>query len=332
MDNSLTKQCERETLKAKAFSVTYSAKDVMLFALAIGFGADEECYERDLRYLHEEHEEFEVVPLWGLAVPFWAHQNGARPLLPAFPPPLMSTMGLIPQSHLLGQDINLQDYPVLHMFQSIEWHSSFPPVSKDLSTIVNLHASFKSIQPKSIGTFVTTESIVVHETTPICSIQSTALILGLPPDYVIPLSATKRLSNRRKLITNSSEKGAIWLEKTQKVDSNVALLYRIASGDTNRIHVLPVVSEKPLLHGLCTMAIAATFILQQLPDGTPTMLQGNFTKPVFVNDTIQINVWKRLESLEFDFVVYNQTKGEVCLDHGYFALKRREECGKRSRL
>ncbi|GAX18110.1 hypothetical protein FisN_25Hh091 [Fistulifera solaris] len=330
MDNS--QQCELETLKAKVFTVTYSAKDVILFALAVGFGADEECYDRHLRYLHEEHEEFEVVPLWGLALPFWAHQNGARPLLPPFPPPLMSHMGLIPQSHLREQEVDLQDYPVLHTFQSIEWHSPFPPASKDSSITLNLHPSFKSIQPKSIGTFVTTESIVVHQTTPICSIQSTALILGLPPDYVISHSAPQRFSNSWKSMTRTSEKGAVWMEKTQKINSNVALLYRIASGDTNHIHVLPGVTEKPLLHGLCTLAMAATFILQQIPDGTPKTLEGHFTKPVLVNDTIHIKVWKQRETLEFDFVVYNQTKGEVCLDHGYFALKRREECGKRSRL
>ncbi|GAX10058.1 hypothetical protein FisN_25Lh091 [Fistulifera solaris] len=332
MDSRQIQQFEPETLKAKDFTVTYTAKDVILFALAVGFGADEECYERDLRYLHEQHEEFEAVPLWGLALPFWAHRNGARLLLPPFPPPLMSQMGLIPQSHLREQDINLQDYPVLHMFQSIEWHSSFPPVSRDLSTTLNLHPSFQSIQPKSIGTFVTTENIIVHETTLICSIHSTALILGLPPHYVIPHSVSKRLSNSRKSMTRSSERGVVWMEKMQKIDSNVALLYRIASGDTNLIHVLPIVSEKPLLHGLCTLAIAATFILQHIPDGTPTMLQGQFTKPVLVNDTIHIKVWKRLESLEFDFVVCNQTKGEVCLDHGYFALKKREVCGNLSRL
>ena len=317
---------------SEAFTVTYSARDAILFALAVGFGSSDEHYDRDLRYLHEEHEQFEVVPLWGLALPFWAHSPGEKPLLPLFPPPLMASMGLIPRSHLRGDDIRLQDYPVLHMFQSIEWHSFFPPASRDTLSTLQLYPSFKSIQPKSIGTFVTTESMVAHQETPVCSIQSTVLILGLPSEHVLPQIANGNSINNRKAGTLSSERGEVWLEKRQHIDSIVALLYRIASGDTNHIHVLPVVSEKPLLHGLCTLAIAASSILQKVPDCTPTMLQGNFTKPVFLNDNILIQVWKREQSLTFDFVVYNQTKDEVCLDNGYLALKQRAECWETSRL
>lgn len=325
--NSIQKSTSTEP---DVFHVTYSAKDVILFALALGFGSSEEHYDHDLQYLHEEHEQFEAVPLWGLALPFWAHSCREKPLLPLFPPPLMSSMGLIPRANLRRDDIQLQDYPVLHMFQSIEWYTCFPPTSRDTLSTLQLIPSFKSIQPKSIGTFVTTEIVVAHQKTPICSIQSTVLILGLPPEHVIPRTINDKKSNKPK--ASISKRGGVWFEKQQKVDANVALLYRIASGDTNRIHVLPVVSEKPLLHGLCTLAIAATCIMQKVPDCTPTILQGNFTKPVFLNDTILIKVWKREERMEFDFIVHNQTKDEVCVDKGYFALKPRADSWQTSRL
>jgi len=79
-----------------------------------------------------------------------------------------------------------------------------------------------------------------------------------------------------------------------------ALLYRLASGDTNPIHAEPEVAAmagfpRPILHGLCTFGHAERAAAQALCDGDPdriVSIEGRFAKPVFPGETIAVEVWK----------------------------------------
>jgi acyl dehydratase len=100
-----------------------------------------------------------------------------------------------------------------------------------------------------------------------------------------------------------------------------ALLYRL-SGDRNPLHADPAAAEKagfarPILHGLCTFAIAGHAILRTLCDYAPERLQslqGRFTAPVYPGETIVTEIWRDEAIVSFRASV--QERGKVVLDHG----------------
>jgi acyl dehydratase len=78
-----------------------------------------------------------------------------------------------------------------------------------------------------------------------------------------------------------------------------ALLYRL-TGDMNPIHSDPQVAHaagfpRPILHGLCTYAMACHAVLRQLLDYDPARLAGlavRFTAPVLPGDTLDFELWR----------------------------------------
>lgn len=76
-----------------------------------------------------------------------------------------------------------------------------------------------------------------------------------------------------------------------------ALLYRL-NGDDNPLHVEPEVArtagfERPILHGLCTFAIAATAATHALAGGDPARVRAfsaRFTAPVFPGEVLRVEI------------------------------------------
>lgn len=78
----------------------------------------------------------------------------------------------------------------------------------------------------------------------------------------------------------------------------IALLYRW-NGDHNPLHFDPAVAakagfERPILHGLCTMGIAAHVALAVLADWNPERIKGvsaRFTASVFPGERLAVELW-----------------------------------------
>lgn len=78
-----------------------------------------------------------------------------------------------------------------------------------------------------------------------------------------------------------------------------ALIYRL-SGDMNPLHADPAVArqvgfERPILHGLCTYAIACHAVLKACAGGDPSRLlshQVRFSAPVLPGDELRISLWQ----------------------------------------
>ena len=78
-----------------------------------------------------------------------------------------------------------------------------------------------------------------------------------------------------------------------------ALLYRL-SGDYNPLHVDPEVAQaggfdRPILHGLCTYAVATRALVRMLCDGNPDALRRidcRFSRPVYPGETIVVKCWR----------------------------------------
>ena len=385
------------------FGASYTAKDLILYALSIGFGSSRARYQHDLRFLYEDHPEFTAVPMFGLVLLFWAqpiheiNDNGGARIqpaaddalirccsdLPAFPPPMMRCMGVLPRRFWRqNETLDLEDYPILHTFQSIVFHNDMRVPGgrkKQEATAVQtlLQGRYVSVVPRSVGTFVTTETTIdeyipkmanndnakqstsVSRVRPLCTVQSTVLILGLDKDLVMPwVAPSTHSSNQTANIWNDTQREMMILDETCTMDPNQALLYRLASGDTNAIHVDPSAvplssddtiidssssapaADRPLLHGLCTMGIAARIIMQNLESHgrlrnlSMRRLEGRFVKPVFVGDSIVVQAWKltaktkksnaysrsssrsKNSQLCIEFLVRNEKTGDNVLDSG----------------
>jgi acyl dehydratase len=338
------------------YATQYNAKDVILYALSIGLGSTVSKYDRDLRYTFEGHDDFMVFPTFAVTLMFWASTtnsstSGDCSSIRPFPPPLMNDMGVIPAECLL-EDVNLDEYPVIHTSQSIYWKRDLP-IPRESNIVIRIKGKFLSVIPKSAGTFVTTEFELFESFRGgtkwllICSVQSTALILGIAKEAVQSL---QRSSSNCQIECDSvflRKKRTFLFESDCCISPNTALLYRLASGDTNHIHVdsqavkLFASSDQndssnddhgPLLHGLCTLSIAARYILQFLDDlphhGSSSVryLSANFVKPVFMNDVILVQAWElepssNVDGLSISFTVRRKSSGLVLLDNGRLQLQ-----------
>jgi len=280
-----------------SFHVQYSRKDSILYSLSIG--------EENLKYVFEESLHFDVSPLMALIFQFWATpqpQNNSR--IPPFPPPLLKSMGVIPSSLLTDPDLSA--YPVLHMKQSCRWIQSLPVPYDNDSIALLVNGKCISVVPKEIGTFVNTQTTVTHLGQPVCILESTMLVLGIDPDEVTPFDP-----QRASRVSSSMPHSRPTFKKRTEITNNQALLYRIASGDSNAIHVK---GDNPLLHGLCTLAIVARELLS---GKMPSFLTATFRKPVYMRDELEIEAWKENEG-ELSFRVMRDDV--VVVDHGLIKL------------
>lgn len=104
-----------------------------------------------------------------------------------------------------------------------------------------------------------------------------------------------------------------------------ALIYRL-SGDDNPLHADPDVAaaagfERPILHGLCSYAVAGRAVLKACCGNDPARLKRfdlRFSAPVMPGETIRTEIWRdgstvsfRARVVERDVVVLNNGRAEV---------------------
>ncbi|MEW6256138.1 MAG: MaoC/PaaZ C-terminal domain-containing protein [Pseudomonadota bacterium] len=106
-----------------------------------------------------------------------------------------------------------------------------------------------------------------------------------------------------------------------------ALIYRL-SGDYNPLHADPKVAAaagfpRPILHGLCTYAVACRALLRLTCDNQPHRLRTmdvRFSAPVFPGETIRTDIWRngteiafRCWAVERDLKVLDNGRAEVSM-------------------
>nr|ART40991.1 L471 [uncultured bacterium] len=100
-----------------------------------------------------------------------------------------------------------------------------------------------------------------------------------------------------------------------------ALLYR-QCGDFNPLHADPQVAraagfERPILHGLCTFAVAGHALLRTLCDYDPARLselQARFSAPVYPGETLRTEIWREAGAVAFRTLAVERKL--VVLSHG----------------
>jgi len=105
-----------------------------------------------------------------------------------------------------------------------------------------------------------------------------------------------------------------------------AVLYRVASGDYNPIHIDEETAQKagmpgPVLHGLGSYGVACRHVLRAMCGDDPAALKrfdARFTSPVFPGDLIVTEIWKEDGGASFRCRV--PKRNAIVLNNGYAGI------------
>lgn len=107
------------------------------------------------------------------------------------------------------------------------------------------------------------------------------------------------------------------LTSSLQIPGNAALIYRL-SGDQNPLHIDPEYAaragfEKPILHGLCTFAVATQEIWGAPKTGAPLQQIGcRFSGIVYPGDSLDVELWENDGATHFRARAGSRT----VVDHG----------------
>jgi len=256
---------------------TYGDKDVMLYALGVGMGADP-MDEKELAFVYEKN--LKVVPT---AVTVLSSTAGMR----MFPPPEM------PPGHRASSFNYLM---ILHGEQKVELLRPLPPGGTFTAQGRTVGAWDKG---KEKGAVVISEDIWTDEKGEVVAKSQNTLFArgdggfggpseGQPAPHATPTRAPD-----------------LSLHFATRPDQ--ALLYRL-NGDRNPLHSDPESAKisgfpRPILHGLCTYGITCRAVLAGIVDYDSDAVrshQARFSAPTFPGDVITVDLWKDGKEVSFE--------------------------------
>lgn len=264
----------------------FTPRDTILYALGVGVGHDLSQNSDDLKFVYEKA--LEALPTMAviLAYPgFWQRE---------------------PEYRLTWQKI-------VHGEQSLTLHRPLP-----VAGTVRGEMTIDAIYDKGIdkGALLCSRREIYDDTTGIhlATVRQSSFLRAdggfggngakAPPPHTMP----------------DSEADVSDLMATRPEQ---ALIYRL-SGDDNPLHADPDVAaaagfERPILHGLCTYAIAGRVLLKKLCGNVPARLRrmdARFSSPVFPGETIRVDIWD-LGDGKASFRASAAARGRTVIDNGY---------------
>ena len=267
----------------------YVEKDVMLYALGLGLGADP-LDEDQLGFVYEK--DLKVLPTFGGVLGY-----------PGFWPKAHPELGITWQRLLNGE-------------QGIEIHRPFPPNGEVVGSM-----TIERIVDKGVGKgmLIYTKRDVRDQASGdlLCSVSNTMVCrddggFGGP---TAPGPAAAAIPDR------ASDQSIDWPTLPQ-----AALIDRL-SGDFNPLHADPEVARsagytRPILHGLCTYGVAAHAVVQAVCGYDATQLasfDARFSSPVFPGETISVDIWREGDVVSFQAWV--RAREKMVLDNGIATLR-----------
>ena len=280
--------------KTEPRTFKYGDKDVMLYALGVGLGADP-MNETELAFVYEKS--LKVIPT-------------AATVLAAGAPRAAATSDK--RGHRQSQ-INF--LMVVHGEQKVELHKPLP-ASGTFTT-----------QSRTIGAFDKGEgkgAVIINETVwtdeageKVATLTGSTFARGdggfggpsegAPEPHAVP-----------------TRKPDVSADFTTRPDQ--ALLYRL-NGDRNPLHSDPDVAkragfDRPILHGLCTYGITCRAVLQEITGFDPDQIkshQARFSAPVFPGDVITVDLWRDGKDISFEARV--KDRGVTVIKNGLCVLR-----------
>lgn len=262
---------------------SWTPDDVMLYALSLGCGWD------DLRFVTENSEgiDLEVLPTFavtrGIAGPDFSFAD----------------LGEVPMER------------IVHGEQRVELAG---PIPVEGSVLVS--GRIADVRDKGSGALVVTEWDAVDATT------GAARFTNRTSFFLRGLGGfdASRAGSAPAVPPPDREPDQVVAVETSPTQT---LLYRIASGDHNRIHSDPSFAraagfDRPILMGLGTLGFAGRAVLEAVCGGDPARLraiEGRFSSPAHPGDTLQTAVWIDADRSGATFVT-STARGDVVLDRG----------------
>lgn len=247
----------------------YSAKEVILYALAVGAGAD--------------------LPS-GEALPF-VYEKGLRPL------PSFYNILCWPTNRWL-HDLGLDMSRLVHGGERVE---IVEPVSPGGETVTRY--TIGRVSDRGIGKGLVVEAVArVHAADDDRLLARSVSALFAMGDGGLA-GAPKAEPTRSKPLPDRAPDGTV--EIATRPDQ--AALYRLC-GDMNPIHIDPEAAarlglERPLLHGLCTLGCCVHAMARRFPalaKGPATGFEARFRAPVFPGETLTVDHWEVEDGLRFE--------------------------------
>ncbi|HEY2178681.1 MAG TPA: MaoC/PaaZ C-terminal domain-containing protein [Caulobacteraceae bacterium] len=255
---------------------TYGDKDVMLYALGIGLGADP-LDARELAFVYEKG--LKVVPTAATVLAARGRATRAESSLPQ------------------GLRVSQINYlMVVHGEQKVELHRPLPAEGTFTAASRTIGAYDKG---KDKGAVVINETVWTNEAgEKVATLTGSTFARGdggfggpsegAPVPHAVP-----------------NRKADMSLDFRTRADQ--ALLYRL-NGDRNPLHSDPDVArmagfERPILHGLCTYGITCRAVLAGITDYDAQAIashEARFSAPVFPGDTITVDLWRDGETISFE--------------------------------
>ena len=83
-------------------------------------------------------------------------------------------------------------------------------------------------------------------------------------------------------------------------------------------YILRTENDKPLLHGLFTLAVAFRALSKVVPLAEERIkrLEGKFSHPAFVGDELRVRIWGTEDESKFLFVITNAKSGQTLENDG----------------
>ncbi|CAM9110369.1 unnamed protein product [Ectocarpus sp. 6 AP-2014] len=255
------------------FTVSYTQRDLIIYALGIGAEAR--------RFVDENDVAFSAFPTYPLVLPYKGTSSDVVP----FPG---RTLFVLPQA--LRGVVNTG--AILHYDQSIDVFEPLDPRGAELasrSVVLGVYRRRGGVLLRTKTTLKDRSGRTLTETT-----QGTFMRgLKISGDVGPPLPP------RANPPTTAPDVVAAVTVSPQQ-----ALWYRL-SGDYNAIHVDPEAAkaaglERPILHGLCSLGIAVREILRHFcPEDLSSGLVSlycRFSKAVLPGDVLEVKMWGRAAS------------------------------------
>jgi acyl dehydratase len=261
--------------KPRTFS--YTDKDVMLYALGVGFGEDP-MNETELPFVYERN--LKVVPTAASVLTSTDGAHGGEPL-PTPPGHRRSEPNLV---------------MLVHGEQKMEFHRPLPPSGTFTVESRTIGAFDKG---KDKGAVLLSRSIWRDSAgVEVVTVTNSAFCRGdggfggpsegQPEPHPTPARAPD-------------------LSVDFQTRPGQALLYRL-NGDRNPLHADPEFAGRagfpqPILHGLCTYGVTCRAVLQEITGFDPEPIlshQVRFSSPVFPGDVVTVDLWKDGREIAFE--------------------------------
>jgi acyl dehydratase len=281
--------------RAAARTFAYDDKDVMLYALGVGLGADP-LDENELAFVYERN--LKVVPTAATVLAAHGRPTGPEP---EYPPGY--------------RDSQINYLMMLHGEQKVELHRPLPASGTFTSEERTLGAWDKG---EGKGAVVASETVWFDENGEKVATLTGSMFArgdggfggptqGQPAPHPTP-ARTPDLS----------------LDFTVRPDQ--ALLYRL-NGDRNALHCDPAVArsagfERPILHGLCTYGITCRAVLQGVLDYDAEAIlshQVRFSSPTYPGEVLTVDLWRDGKEISFEAQV--RARGVTVVRNGLTRLR-----------